>query len=85
MKITDLFIDSKDGKLSHTKLWSNFGLLAMTVVFVYRGLFGEIESMEMEYLMFGLIVVSPQLLSKFLNLRFGTSSNTPPDSNNKEE
>lgn len=72
MKIGHLFIDSRDNKLSHTKLWSNIGLLAMTVVFIHRGFNVNIADMEMEMLVYGLVVTAPQLLSKFITMRFGS-------------
>lgn len=70
MAISDLIKDEKTGKLSHTKIWSNIGLAAMTAVFIYRGFFGNIADMEMELLVYGIVVTAPNLLGKFLNMRF---------------
>lgn len=76
MALTDLFIDDTTHKLSHTKLWSNIGLLTMTIVFLYRGFYGSITDMEMEMLIYGLVVTAPQLLSKFIGFRFGNGNTT---------
>lgn len=70
MAISELIRDEKTGKLSHTKIWSNIGLAAMTVVFIHRGFFGSIADMEMELLVYGIVVTAPNLLGKFLNMRF---------------
>lgn len=72
MGLSDLIKDEKTGKLSHTKIWSNIGLAAMTAVFIHRGFFGNITDMEMELLVYGIVVTAPNLLGKFLNMRFNS-------------
>lgn len=72
MKISDLFLDKHSNKLSHTKLWSNIGLLTMTVTFIHRAFYGNIQDYEMEMLVYGIIVTAPNLLGKFLTARFGS-------------
>lgn len=81
MKISDLFLDKHSNKLSHTKLWSNIGLLTMTVTFIHRAFYGNIQDYEMEMLVYGIIVTAPNLLGKFLTARFGS----PLVSKEKEE
>lgn len=72
---------TNNGKLSHTKLWSNIGLFAMTITFLYRALYGNIQDYEMEMLVYGIVVTAPNLLGKFLNVRFGSQ----PVTNEKQE
>lgn len=71
MKFSDLFLDKHSNKLSHTKLWSNIGLLTMTITFMHRAFYGNIQDYEMEMLVYGVIVTAPNLLGKFLTARFG--------------
>ena len=82
MAISDLIRDEKTKNLSHTKIWSNIGLAAMTAVFIHRGFFGGIADMEMELLVYGIVVTAPNMLGKFLNMRFNTGNNQSKD---KEE
>ena len=35
MKISDLFTDPTDNRLSHTKIWNHIGLLCMTIMFCW--------------------------------------------------
>lgn len=77
MKVSDLFTDPKDNRLSHTKLWSHIGMSAMTAVFVYRAFYGNIPDMEFEYWAYGLLVTAPNLIGKFLSFRFGGGIPTP--------
>ena len=81
MALSDLIRDEKTKNLSHTKIWSNIGLAAMTAVFIHRGFFGGIADMEMELLVYGIVVTAPNMLGKFLNMRF----NSNITKTNKEE
>lgn len=83
MKLSDLFVDKHNNKLSHTKLWSNIGLLSMTVAFLYRAFYGNIADYETEILVYGIVVTAPNLLGKFLTARFGIQH--PVNSNKEKE
>ena len=72
MAISDLIRDEKTKNLSHTKIWSNMGLAAMAAVFIHRGFLGGIADMEMELLVYGVVVTAPNMLGKFLNMRFNS-------------
>ena len=71
MHISNLITDEKNGRLSHTKVWSNIGLAALTVVFIHRAFYGNVQEMELEYWAYGLLVTAPNLIGKFFNMRFG--------------
>lgn len=73
MHISNLITDEKNGRLSHTKVWSNIGLAALTVVFIHRAFYGNVQEMELEYWAYGLLVTAPNLIGKFFNMRFGTN------------
>lgn len=85
MALSDLIRDEKTRRFSHTKIWSNIGLAAMTVVFIHRGFFGNIPDMEMELLVYGIVVTAPNLLGKFLNMRFGSQNNKSENNYTPEE
>lgn len=82
MHISNLITDEKNGRLSHTKVWSNIGLAALTVVFIHRAFYGNVQEMELEYWAYGLLVTAPNLIGKFFNMRFGGNlkSNKKEDS-----
>lgn len=71
MHISNLVTDEKNGRLSYTKVWSNIGLAALTVVFIHRAFYGSVADMELEYWAYGLLVTAPNLVGKFFNMRFG--------------
>ncbi len=58
-------------KASHTKFWSNIGLAAMTVVFVYWGFKGTLTEWYMW--VYAPTVAAPQLISKLISLRWGVT------------
>lgn len=56
-------------KVSQTKLWSNIGMLAMTVVFLHMGYTNTLQ--EWYAWIYAPSVACPQLISKFISLRWG--------------
>lgn len=56
-------------KVSQTKLWSNIGMLAMTIVFLHMGYTGTLP--EWYAWIYAPSVACPQLISKFVTLRWG--------------
>lgn len=56
-------------KASHTKFWSNIGMAAMTVVFIYWGFLGTLPEWYMWA--YAAVVAAPQLISKLISLRWG--------------
>ena len=69
--IFDLIKDEKTGKLSHTKIGSIVGITAMTAAFLHRAFYANVADFEFEMLVYGIIVTAPNMLGKFLNMRFG--------------
>lgn len=59
-------------KASHTKVWSNIGMAAMTAVFLWYG-FNNILP-EWYVWVYAPTVVAPHLLSDLINLRWGLAS-----------
>lgn len=80
MKILDLITDSTTGQISHTKLWQNIGMLALTVVFIKMGFAGGMTDMVM--LVYGSIVAGSATASKFLSMKMGQK---PPAISEKTE
>lgn len=58
-----------DQKVSHTRLWSNIGMFAMTAVFLRMGFFTAIP--EWYAWIYATVVVAPNLVSKLITLRWG--------------
>lgn len=58
-----------DVKVSHTRLWSNIGMAAMTAVFLRMGFFTAIP--EWYAWIYATVVVAPNLVSKLITLRWG--------------
>jgi hypothetical protein len=58
-----------DQKVSHTRLWSNIGMAAMTAVFLRMGFFTAIP--EWYAWIYATVVVAPNLVSKLITLRWG--------------
>lgn len=58
-------------KLSHTKLWSNIGMAAMTANFIYMGVYNNLT--EWYAWIYATVVVAPSLASKLIALRWGTN------------
>lgn len=56
-------------KVSQAKLWSNIGMLAMTVVFLHMGCTNTLQ--EWYAWIYAPSVACPQLISKFIALRWG--------------
>ena len=86
MKISDLFTDPTDNRLSHTKIWNHIGLLCMTIMFCWYSYHFKID----EWLLFayGFLVTHQNLLGKFLSFRFGANmsqNNLPVNQKEKEE
>lgn len=67
-------------KVSQTKLWSNIGMLAMTIVFLHMGYTSTLP--EWYAWIYAPSVACPQLLSKFIALRWGCQH---PDHQKDEE
>ena len=59
-------------KASHTKLWSNIGMAAMTAVFLYWGFKGILT--EWYLWVYAPTVAAPHLISKLISLRYGVTS-----------
>lgn len=73
--LKDLVRSSVDtDKASHTKFWSNIGMCAMTVIFLYWGFKGTLTEWYMW--VYAPTVAAPQLISKLISLRWGISSPT---------
>lgn len=56
-------------KASHTKFWSNIGMLAMTIIFVHQGINGTLQ--DWYVWIYAPTVVAPHLLSDLINFRWG--------------
>lgn len=56
-------------KPSHNKVWSNIGMLCLTVVFCKLGWEGTLP--EWYGYLYAATVAAPQLISKFITLRYG--------------
>lgn len=56
-------------KVSQAKLWSNIGMLSMTTVFLHMGCTGTLQ--EWYAWIYAPSVACPQLISKFIALRWG--------------
>lgn len=69
MRILDIITDSTTGQLSHSKIWNNIGMLALTVVFLKIGWTGIITEGIM--LVYGSIVAGSAVASKFLSMKMG--------------
>lgn len=69
-------------KASHTKFWSNVGMAAMTVVFVWYGFNNTLP--EWYVWVYAPTVVAPHLLSDLINLRWGIAKKEAEVSNNEE-
>lgn len=61
--------DITPGKSSHNKVWSNIGMLCLTVVFCKLGWEGTLP--EWYGYLYAATVAAPQLISKFITLRYG--------------
>lgn len=70
-------------KASHTKLWSNIGMAAMTYVFLRQGHAGTLTEWYMWA--FAAVVAAPQLISKLISLRWGMSAEIGNKNNSDEE
>lgn len=82
--LKDLVRSSVDpDKSSHTKLWSNIGMAAMTIVFLWYGYQGTLPEWYMW--VYAPTVAAPNLLSKLINLRWGVPIQEKDDSKNKED
>lgn len=69
MKIKELITDPVTRQLSHTKLWANIGMAAMTFVFIRMGIDGSMTEGMM--LVYGGIFGVSAGASKFLSLKMG--------------
>jgi len=70
--LKDLVRSQADGeKASHTKLWSNIGMAAMTAVFLYWGFNGTLT--EWYLWVYAPTVAAPHLISKLISLRYGVN------------
>lgn len=68
--LSDLVRESNlETKFSHTKLWSNIGMAAMTAVFLRMGFFTAIP--EWYAWIYATVVVAPNLVTKLITLRWG--------------
>jgi len=58
-------------KASHTKVWSNIGMAAMTIIFLWYGFKNTLP--EWYVWVYAPTVVAPHLLSDLINLRWGVA------------
>lgn len=68
---------AEPGKASHTKFWSNIGMAAMTVVFLWYGFHNTLE--EWYVWIYAPTVAVPHLISDLINLRWGVTSKKDED------
>lgn len=61
--------ETKNINISHTRLWSNIGMLSMTLVFLYMGFITQLP--EWYGWIYATVVVAPNLISKLITLRWG--------------
>lgn len=61
--------ETKDVSVSHTRVWSNIGMLSMTAVFIYMGFVTQLP--EWYGWIYATVVVAPNLISKLITLRWG--------------
>lgn len=80
--LTDLLKETpmEAGGFSHTKLWSNIGMAAMTAVFLRMGFLTAIP--EWYAWIYATVVVAPSMVSKLITLRWGIAMK---EDNIKEE
>lgn len=87
MKIIKDLVSStaENGKISHTKFWSNVGMAAMTANFIYMGVYNNLT--EWYAWIYAMVVVAPNLASKLIALRWGNSiqSNNGPNEERQEK
>jgi hypothetical protein len=74
MRLSDLF--TEDGKLSHTKCWSNIAYATATVVFMVQAYKGTLNSDV--WLIYLAVVGTHTAASKFLGMKYGKNNDTPP-------
>lgn len=70
------------GGFSHTKMWSNIGMAAMTAIFLRMGFFTAIP--EWYAWIYATVVVAPNLISKLITLRWGIAMKEDADKETKE-
>lgn len=63
-------------KASHTKFWSNVGMLSMTIIFLYWGFKNILPDWYMWA--YAAVVAAPHLISKLIALRWGLGEGQPP-------
>ena len=76
MKLRELLEDPGTHTFSHSRLWSNVGNLALTVVFVKDAWWGGLT--DMKILAYGAVVAGHAVLSKAVSMRWGNGSSLPP-------
>lgn len=64
MKLRDFYTDPKSGKFSHTRLWSNIGMLTLTLAFWKMAVACTVTAEIM--FAYGAIVVSHRLGDQYL-------------------
>jgi len=62
-----LFVDQKQGHVSHTKFWSNVGYAAMTWAFCWVVYKGHTDIDVMLWALFGAVVVGNRTIHKVMN------------------
>ena len=84
MRLRELLLDPGTHTLSHSRLWSNVGTLALTVAFIRDAWLGGLT--DMKILAYGGIVTGHALLSKMVSMRWGNGTlpsgpnpSAPPD------
>lgn len=69
-----LFIDSRTGRASHTKFWSNVGYACLCFTFVYAVIYGTTVDI-MIWALYGLVVVGNKTVLKLFGRDEGTPKN----------
>lgn len=69
MKILKELISTPQGKVSHTKFWSNVAYGTATGIVIYTAYKGTMS--EWEFLIYLSVVGASTAASKFLSLRYG--------------
>lgn len=62
-----LFVDQKEGHISHTKFWSQIGYAIMCWAFVWAIYTGETKVGYELWMVFGSVVIGNRAISKALN------------------
>lgn len=68
-RFIELFESEGSGKLSHNKTWQNLGMSTITGVVIWYSYKGTLE--EWMFWAYCLVVIFPNLVSKFITMKWG--------------